>query len=504
QEVLLPCPGLALALGSLLDGYFRLTADSSHYLCPAVAPPRLLLSLRLGIHGPMREEFVVAKLRREQPSEGSFILRWSSLDFHRIILSVGKRGPQQAPGMPGAFTSRQFRIQQNGNSFVLEGWDREFPALQELLEELRGCSLRSGGENFTLRRCCPPRAGEVSDLLIRREEKEDGKQIPTLSQLSFPRIRKEQITQGAHLGQGTRTNIYEGVLRVWNSGNAEEGEGFPTEQNNNNRREVPVVLKILDPSHRDITLAFFESASLMSRVCHRHVALAHGLCVRGADNILVEELVPHGPLDVLLRRERGRIPPGWKLSVAKQLGSALSYLEDKKLVHGNVCAKNLLVARKGLEEGSLPWVKLSDPGVSVAALAREERVARIPWMAPECVGNVGTLSPDSDKWSFGITLLEICCDTDVPLRDRTPPEKERFYEQRLPVPVPSCRDLAPLVSRCLNYCPGERPSSRSLLRDLSHLQPHDPEFPGSDPEFPGSDPTVFHKRYLKKIRELGE
>lgn len=34
----------------------------------------------------------------------------------------------------------------------------------------------------------------------------------------------------------------------------------------------------------------------------------------------------HGPLDVLLRKERGRVAVGWKITVAKQLASALSYL----------------------------------------------------------------------------------------------------------------------------------------------------------------------------------
>lgn len=64
------------------------------------------------------------------------------------------------------------------------------------------------------------------------------------------------FSQRAHLGQGTRTNIYEGVLRG-NFGNEEEAEYFSTEQNNNDDgggREMRVVLKVLDPSHRDIAL----------------------------------------------------------------------------------------------------------------------------------------------------------------------------------------------------------------------------------------------------------
>ncbi|NXG11852.1 TYK2 kinase, partial [Sakesphorus luctuosus] len=504
-EVTLPSPGLALSLVALVDGYFRLTADSSHYLCHDVAPPRLLLSIQHGIHGPMQEEFVFSKLRREEPEEGLYILRWSVLDFNRMILSVVKRSHQQAPGAPGAFTFRQFRIQRKGDSFVLEGWDREFPTLQELLEVLKGCSLRSGEETFTVRRCCLPRPGEISDLLIARKE-DNGKQILNLSQLSFHQIRKDEITQRvqglslfsqrAHLGQGTRTNIYDGLLSLpENSSSDEESEDFSVEQNNNGR-EMRVILKVLDPSHRDIALAFFEAASLMSQMSHVHLVFVHGVCVRGSENILVEEFVEHGPLDVLLRKEKGRIGVGWKIAVAKQLGSALSYLEDKNLVHGNVCAKNILVARKGLEEGSAPFVKLSDPGISSAVLSREERLERIPWIAPECVWDVGTLSTASDKWSFGATLLELCFDAEVPLTERTPSEV-------LVLPFPLSQGLSQgWDSHRRNEPPPRKGTERpqranplpAALEDVASL----------NPQFPVSDPTVFHKRYLKKIRELGE
>ncbi|XP_032648277.1 non-receptor tyrosine-protein kinase TYK2 isoform X2 [Chelonoidis abingdonii] len=498
-ELVLPSYEMALSLVSLVDGYFRLTADSSHYLCHEVAPPRLVMSVLNGIHGPMQEEFVFAKLKREE-QDGLYIIRWSILDFNRLILSVVKRDRGQATPK-----YRQFRIQKRGSSFMLEGWEREFSTVRELMDILKGCTLKSGDESFAVRRCCPPKPGEISDLIIARRVKDSTRQILNLTQLSFHQIRKNEITQRAHLGQGTRTNIYEGVLHVCGgAGGDDEAEYFSTEQNNNSR-EMHVVLKVLDPSHRDIALAFFETASLMSQVSHIHLAFVHGVCVRGSENIMVEEYIEHGPLDVLLRKEKGRVTVGWKITVAKQLASALSYLEDKNLVHGNVCAKNILLARKGLEDGLLPFVKLSDPGVSFTVLSREERVDRIPWIAPECVQDVGSLSTAADKWSFGTTLLEICFDADVPLKERTPSEKERFYEKKHRLPEPSCKELAALISQCLTYAPSERPSFRTILRDLTQLQPHNlVDVTSMSPDFPVSDPTVFQKRYLKKIRELGE
>lgn len=43
-------------------------------------------------------------------------------------------------------------------------------------------------------------------------------------------------------------------------------------------------------------------------------------------DIMVEEFVEFGPLDVFLRKEKAAVTPQWKFIVAKQLASALNYL----------------------------------------------------------------------------------------------------------------------------------------------------------------------------------
>jgi serine/threonine protein kinase len=498
-ELSLPSRAMALSFVALLDGYFRLTADSSHYLCHEVAPPRLVMSIQDGVHGPLLDPFVQAKLRTE---DGLYLIHWSTSHPHRLILSVAQRN--LAPSTQ-SLRLRKFPITQQAGAFVLEGWGRSFASVQELRVALQGCSLRAGDDCFSLRRCCLPRPGEISNLIIVRGSRTSTKPL-NLSQLSFHRVHQDEITQLSHLGQGTRTNVYEGLLRV---GGPEEGQadsGDAPEPAGGRVQELRVVLKVLDPSHHDIALAFYETASLMSQVSHAHLAFVHGVCVRGSENIMVTEYVEHGPLDVWLRRERGHVLMTWKVAVAQQLASALSYLEDKNLVHGNVCGRNILLARPGLAEGTSPFIKLSDPGVGLGALSREERVEHIPWTAPECLpGGNNSLSTAADKWGFGATLLEICFDGEAPLQGRGPSEKERFYQKQHQLPEPSCPELATLTSQCLTYEPAQRPSFRTILRDLTRLQPHNlVDVSAVNPDSPASDPTVFHKRYLKKIRDLGE
>uniref|UniRef100_A0A671SCM8 Tyrosine-protein kinase n=1 Tax=Sinocyclocheilus anshuiensis TaxID=1608454 RepID=A0A671SCM8_9TELE len=482
----------ARSLVSLLDGYFRLTTDAHHYLCHEVAPPRVVLSGTNDLHGPILY-FVLQKLKKEA-EEGAFIVRWSVLDYHRIILASLKNP-----------TYKQFRITQKGSTFKLEGWDQEFSSIKELTSSLKTFVLKSGEDSFTLKKCCLPRLGELSNLLVMRKGANSSiktvSEALNLSQLRFHQIKDKEITKEQHLGRGTRTNIYSGWLKVHSSLEDEDDE---SNNNHRNVKGIRVVLKILDQSHKDIALAFFETASLMNQVSHCHLVFVHGVSVKGSENIMVEEFVEFGPLDVFLHREKSRVTPQRKFTVAKQLASALCYLETKRLVHGNVCGKNILVVRKGLEEGTSPFVKLSDPGISLSALSRGERVERIPWIAPECIADGARVGSAADQWSFGATLLEICNNGDLPISGSTLPEKERFYETQSRLAVPSSQELASFISMCLTYDSAARPSFRTILRELTEIQIKNPDISSECESLPDRDPSLFYKRYLKKIRDLGE
>lgn len=46
--------------------------------------------------------------------------------------------------------------------------------------------------------------------------------------------------------------------------------------------------------------------------------------------------------------------------------------EEKHLIHGNVCAKNVLLIREDdWRAGNPPFIKLSDPGISITVLPKE-------------------------------------------------------------------------------------------------------------------------------------
>uniref|UniRef100_A0A1A8D010 Tyrosine-protein kinase n=1 Tax=Nothobranchius kadleci TaxID=1051664 RepID=A0A1A8D010_NOTKA len=493
----------ALSFVSLVDGYYRLVADAHHYLCKEVAPPRLLECIQSCCHGPILMEFTVSKLRHSGNCQGLYILRCSPKEYDKYFMSfiVGYEAMVEYKHCP--------IVKTESGEFILSGTKRSFGSLRELMHCYQKEELRTEGHTFQLTRCCPPSPKDKTNLLVCRNN-----QVPEvalfpllhkhISHMVFHKIRKEDLSFNESLGRGTFTKIVRGVRK-------ELGDYGEVHQ-------IDVVIKILDKAHCSFSESFFEAASMMSQLSHKHLLLNYGVCVCGDENMMVQEYGKFGSLDIYLRKKKNSVNITWKLEVAKQLAWAMHYLEDKHLVHGNVCAKNVLLIREeDRRTGSLPFIKLSDPGIGIAVLPKEVLVERIPWVAPEFIENRNNLSLATDKWSFGTTLWEICSGGDKPLSTLDCSKKNLFYEDRHQLPAPKWTELANLINSCMDYEPLHRPSFRAIIRDLNSLFTPDYELLVESDMVPGrirelgfpwasvsQEPAQFEERHLIFLKQLGK
>ncbi|XP_060088521.1 tyrosine-protein kinase JAK3 [Heteronotia binoei] len=498
----------ALAFVSLVDNYYRLTVDTQHYFCKEVAPPQLLENLENQCHGPIKSEFAVNKLKTMGHGAGSYLLRQNPEDFDSYLLTICIEAP-----IGKDFKSLLIQRHKDG-TFSTVGVHKKFCSIQELLGVCRQFSLQVDGVTIQLNKYCCPQPKEKSNLLIARGG--SCHQLPTspfiprraINQMMFHKIQAENLVQLENLAQGTFTRIYQGIKKEPTKEEEEEGE------DGNHVKEV--VMKVLDVSHCIWVEPFLEAASMISQLSHKHLILLYGVCM-GAENIMVQEYIRHGALDTYLRRNHttGKVTPTWKLQVAKQLAYVLNFLEDKKIIHGNISAKKVLLAREGdAVRGIPPFIKLSDSGVSTALLAKDLLMDRIPWVAPECLEDPKNLTLESDKWSFGATVWEIFNGGIMPMTAIDPGLKLKFYQDHHPLPPLKWTELANLVGQCMDYNPQQRPAFRAIIRDLNSLITSDYEllsdFPASD-SFGGyvdiamcQDPTLFEDRHLKYISVLGK
>uniref|UniRef100_A0A673M119 Tyrosine-protein kinase n=1 Tax=Sinocyclocheilus rhinocerous TaxID=307959 RepID=A0A673M119_9TELE len=456
----------ALSFVSLVDGYFRLTTDSTHYFCVEVAPPSLLEDIHNYCHGPITSEFAVHKLKKAGAKNGMFLLRHSPKDFDKYFLTICTQTPL---GMD----YKDCLIEKN-EKFILAGIHNSFCSLKQLTDFYQHSTLLMSDIPVTLGKCCPPRPKELTNMIILRNS--NMTEMP-----SYPMLQRHKPSQGSftHISRGSKTDQRDGVTH-----------------------STEVLLKVLDANHKNCWESFFEAASLMSQISHKHLLLVY--------DVMVQEFVKHGALDLYLKRSTS-VSVSWKLDVAKQLACALNFLEEKNITHGNICAKNLLLAREGDPSAdNSPFIKLSDPGISMALLDR------IPWVAPEVLDTL-EIELECDKWSFGSTLWEIFNNGEAPLQGLDPIQKQQFYEHFSNLPVLEWTELADLIIQCMQYQPELRPSCRSIIRQLNSLITSDYEILHATGTHPKSDgfcrrpnlfkkqqQDVFEERYLRCISILGK
>uniref|UniRef100_A0AAX7U9F0 Tyrosine-protein kinase n=1 Tax=Astatotilapia calliptera TaxID=8154 RepID=A0AAX7U9F0_ASTCA len=468
----------ALSFVSLVDGYFRLTTDSSHFFCQDIAPPSILEGIKNHCHGPITSEFAVNKLKKSGYKGGTFLLRQSPKNYDNFFLTT-----------PLGLDYKDCLINKNEH-YSLFGVQKSFSSLRELTSHYQHNKLLLAEVPVKLTCCCPPRPKgmflQATDDIICLDQS-----------LSYNVVYDGYFpNQDESLGQGSFTRIFKGKKI-----DIHDGE----------KRVTEVLLKELDATHKNCWESFFEAASLMSQIAHRHLLLVYGVSVHGAKNIMVQEYVKYGALDLYLKRGRS-VSVSWKLDVAKQLASALNFLEEKNIVHGNICAKNLLLAREGdPSQGSSPFIKLSDPGISMAMVGKDVILDRIPWVAPEVLGAPEKLTLECDKWSFGATVWEIFNNGNSLLRGWNLDQKKQFYESFQQLPPSQWTELADLISQCMDYQADFRPSCRSIIRQLNSLitSGKDAYHTVLSPvcrsySHPQHDQTLFEERYLRYISPLGK
>uniref|UniRef100_A0A4W3JVH4 Tyrosine-protein kinase n=1 Tax=Callorhinchus milii TaxID=7868 RepID=A0A4W3JVH4_CALMI len=498
-EVEFPSLKEALSFVSLIDGYYRLTADAHHYLCKEVAPPRLLENIQSKCHGPVSMDFAVNKLKKAGHQKGLYILRCSPKDFNKYFLTIAIEVSVQSCDCGDCRTVAKCTMRLEGEKKLTSFNSALFSSLKELLNCYQKETVRSEGVIFQFTKCCPPKPKDKSNLLVLRSNGRSD--LPTSPTLEFSHNRVFFL-QGESLGQGTFTKICKGVREEL----GDYGQIHKTD----------VLLKVLDKAHRNYSESFFEAASMMSQLSYKHLVLNYGVCVC---DIMVQEYVKFGSLDTYLKKNKNNINILWKLEVAKQLAWAMHFLEDRNLVHGNVCAKNVLMIREeDRNTGNPPFIKLTDPGVGITVLPKDVLIERIPWVPPECIEDSKNISLATDKWSFGTTLWEICSGGDKPLSALDTTRKLQFYEDRHQLPAPKWTELANLINNCMDYEPDFRPSFRAIIRDLNSLFTPDyellaeidllPNVRGAGNGFFGAcvshDPAQFEERHLIFLQQLGK
>ncbi|KAL5111030.1 hypothetical protein TcWFU_010231 [Taenia crassiceps] len=254
----------------------------------------------------------------------------------------------------------------------------------------------------------------------------------------------------------------------------------------------PIIAKMLnDVYSKDHVLEFANEVAILRLIGDhptiiRFLGCAHRTNL-GDRPVLVTEYAPHGTLLGYLRALRpshgtalGQVIMTYWWTRARALvadlysfvidiASALAYLEEIAVVHGDVAARNVLLT------ASLT-AKLGDFGLS--CVVPHEKFVELPptrkipvrWSAPEVLQE-NRLHARSDVWSFGVLLWEAFAVGETPYSD-LPSESAvgAFVGEgggRLPRPTLASDSAYSLMTACWTSSVHARPDFRTLLEELS-------------------------------------
>ncbi len=182
-----------------------------------------------------------------------------------------------------------------------------------------------------------------------------------------------------------------------------------------------VALKVL-PDHlasdADRLARFLREAQLLASLSHPNIAGIHGLEDSGGVRALVLEFVDG---ETLARRiDRGPLPPGEALNIARQIADALDAAHEQGIVHRDLKPGNVQIAPGGVVKVlDFGLAKLANPVAEPPSplSASPTLTSPVPTNVNVVVGTVTYMSPEqargqnvdkrTDIWAFGCVFYEM-------------------------------------------------------------------------------------------------
>ncbi len=179
---------------------------------------------------------------------------------------------------------------------------------------------------------------------------------------------------------------------------------------------------------------FRNEARIVARLHHPSIVSIYDFDVKDGTPFLVMDYAPNGTLRQ--RHPRGSpLPPATILSYLQQVGEALQYAHDERLIHRDIKPENMLI-------GERDRILLSDFGIatvlSTSTQTSREIVGTISYMAPEQLRGKPCLA--SDQYSLGIVVYEWLCG-DCPFLGSF----GEVAAQHINTPPPSLTERAPYL-----------------------------------------------------------
>ncbi|KAM9319970.1 receptor tyrosine-protein kinase erbB-3 [Gastrophryne carolinensis] len=242
--------------------------------------------------------------------------------------------------------------------------------------------------------------------------------------------------------------------------------------------KIPVSIKVIPDRNGCQTFHSVTDHMLaMGSLDHPCVVRLLGICP-GTELQLVTQLLPMGSLLQYVRQHKntGAIGPQMLLNWCVQIAKGMYYLEEHRMVHRNLSARNILMKTTN-------HVQVSDFGVADLLYPDDKKYCYneiktpIKWMALESI-HFGKYTHQSDVWSYGVTLWEMMTFGDEPYPDIRLSEVPDLLEkgERLSQPIICTIDVYMVMVKCWMIDENVRPTFKELGSEFTRMARDPPRY----------------------------
>ncbi|CAM2699833.1 unnamed protein product [Rotaria socialis] len=224
------------------------------------------------------------------------------------------------------------------------------------------------------------------------------------------------------------------------------------------RREAEFYLEV---NHHDYIVRTFASVSNVLNL-----------------TIFIQEYAPQGDLAGYLMDNPNKFTLPSFAEIFLQIADAMSHIASKRIVHGDLGCRNVLVFRVDETQLKNNLVKLTDFGLSrwidQEVPDEDESIIPIRYCAPEILrtNRHSDYSEKSDVYSLGVLIWEALSNSEIPyssVSDDRQVKTMKLNNEQLKRPHVCNGELWSLINKCWQTNPKDRPDFERIKRELSKL-----------------------------------
>ncbi|XP_028261216.1 receptor tyrosine-protein kinase erbB-3a isoform X2 [Parambassis ranga] len=240
--------------------------------------------------------------------------------------------------------------------------------------------------------------------------------------------------------------------------------------------KLPVAIKTIQGrTSRQTFCEVTDHMLAMGTLNHFNIVRTLGICP-GDSLQLVTQLSSQGSLLEHVRKYKNKLSPQRLLNWCVQMAKGMNYLEENRMVHRNLAARNVLLKDNFT-------VQISDYGIADLLFPDDKKYfynelkTPIKWMALESI-LFRRYTHQSDVWSYGVTVWEMMSYGTEPYANMRPQEVPDLLEkgERLSQPQICTIDVYMVMVKCWMIDENVRPTFKELASEFTRMARDPPRY----------------------------